>query len=245
MLRIILRLLVVAIFTNVALGYAGHSDLEPPQKYYVDGVPFTPQQTNFCGPASMSSLLAFWGIRIGQTGIADKTLADRKTGTNGADLLLYARDLGLSAYSFNGTIADLKKSVSKGYPVLILQDKSRTSRDGHFRVVVGYNDLRGTVTLRDSVQPGLIIQPYTEWDQLWARRGRWALMVAPNGKDVFKETLGRANPVLHLDLAQAYLHRGLFSRAEQECTKALGIEPGNSYALKLLNLAKTHKVLKS
>lgn len=205
-----------------------------PDRHFIQDVPFTSQLPNYCGPASLSSLLAFYGICASQETIGSIAYDKVTNGTNGADLLYYCIEKGLSAYSLNSTLQELKGYISKGYPVIVLQDRSRSWTEGHFRVAVGYDDAKGTITLRDSTQPGYAVLPYTEFDRLWAKRGRWALLAMPKEKDKFPEKLGKCNAVLHMDLAQAYLHRGACDKAKAECQLALQIEPGNPHIQDLI-----------
>lgn len=241
MFRNLTSLALISILAFVAIGHKAPAWSDRTNQHFIQNVPFTRQLPNFCGPASLSSLLAFWGVSATQTEIGSRSFAQSDSGTNGADMLLFCRDQGLSAYSFNGTIKDLKEFVSRNIPVMILQDMTRTWTDGHFRIVVGYNDDKGTVTLRDSRQPGLVTLAYKEFDYLWDQRGRWAMLVVPGRLDTFKKTMGEDNPVLYMDLAQAYLHRGQFQRAEQEIMKALDIQPDNTYARDILSKVRAHR----
>jgi hypothetical protein len=166
-------------------------------------------------------------------------------GTNGSDLLLFSINKGFAAYSINSTLKELKQFISAGYPVITLQDLSRESTLGHFRVAVGYDDEKRTITLRDSNTSSYVVLPYSEFDYLWDKRGRWALLVMPREKDQFKNSLGRSNTVLHLDLAQAYLRQRDYGRAESESRQALRIEPANDYARGLLEKSKAGSVRKT
>ncbi|MHB1001003.1 MAG: C39 family peptidase [Armatimonadota bacterium] len=204
-----------------------------PERYFIRNVPFTRQLPNFCGPASLSSLLAYWGVQVKQEVIGSSVYDKSVKGTNGADLLLFTQESGIPAYSFNGNIDQVKEMVAGGYPVLILQNRSRTRQEGHFRVVVGYNDVSRTIILRDSNQSAVISLPYSEFDYLWAKRGRWAMAAAPGDKDVFKADLESGNTVLHMDLAQAYIRKGDLERSRQECRKAMQLEPTNPHVVKI------------
>ena len=232
-------LVLFSVFAVAAAGNGEHVSFDPPNKYFINTVPFTRQLPNFCGPASLVSLLAYYDIPLTQKVIASCAYDSGKSGTNGADLLLYCREKGLSAYSFNSTLPELKKLIAKGYPVIVLQEWSKNNKTGHFRVAVGYNDSERTITLRDSMTPKLVKLSYTGFDNLWQRRGRWAMLAMPPKKDSFKDDFGTSNAVVHMDLAQAYLRRKDFKSAEQECRKALGIEPQNPFAHKLLTQAKS------
>lgn len=225
---------------GTSAGRTSNEAAVPAGKALIEGVPFVKQLDNYCGPAALSSLFAFWKAPLSQKDIGACVYNDQTFGSNAGDMLLYCRERGFNAYSFNGTPDDLKRYVSAGYPVLTLTRMSRSDENGHYRLVVGYDDEAKTFTLRDSTQPDLVKMPYDEFAYLWGCRGRWAMLAMPRNKDTFRDALGKNNAVLHMDLAQAYLHRGVYDKAEAECTKALLIEPANPYAKKLLNGARTH-----
>jgi hypothetical protein len=222
----------------MAFGNGEHAVSDPPDRYFIKNVPLTRQLPNYCGPASLSSLLAYWGISDSQESIGEKTYDNKCAGTNGADLLMHCRDRGLAAYSFNGTLDQLKRMIWMGYPVIVLQNASKTWKEGHFRIAVGYNDETKTITLRDGTQSDYVVLPYTDFDYIWEKRGRWALIVTPRKKDIFGDSLGKGNTVVHMDLAQAYLHRGDYARAKQECLDAQNLEPDNPYVKDLLARAE-------
>lgn len=236
----VVRLVIAVLLAGISSGYANCAPEALPSKSFLDGVPYTKQMPNYCGPASLSSLLAYWHVSTDQKDIGCRVYNNVGRGTNAGDLLMYCRDNGLSAYSFNGTLADLKRCISKGYPVIVLQNISRTDTTGHFRVAVGYDDKGKSITLRDSLDTGLVKLQYDDFSKLWDKRGCWAMLVMPPDKDVFRKTLGEGNAVLHMDLAQAYLHIGKYDLAEHESIEALSIEPTNPYAKDLLTKARTH-----
>ncbi len=232
------RLLLFLVLLGTSSACPVDSASAPPSRHLIDTVPYIRQLPDYCGPASLSSLLAHWKLRVDQRTIARTAFDSRSSDTNGADLLFYCRDSGLAAYSFNGTLRGLKEMIARGFPILILQEMSRKRPEGHFRVAVGYNDEAQTITLRDGWDAGYVVLSYTEFDSLWSKRGRWALVAMPRDKDAFAGTLGLRNAVLHMDLAQAYLRRGDRTSAEAECLEALKIEPGNRYARDLLARAR-------
>jgi uncharacterized protein len=239
-----IRILIALALAVISSGHVAHAANARPRAYSVQGVPYTKQMPNYCGPASLCSLLTFYNVKTDQKDIGSCVYDGETRGTNAGDLLLYCREHGLSAYSLNGKLGDLKQFISQGYPVIVLQDYAQDDASGHYRVAVGYDDESGTITFRDSMRPDPLEMKYSDFDLLWNRRGRWAMLVAPQDKDIFQKTLGERNPVLCMDLAQAYLHKGFYDLAEIESTKALSIEPSNQYAKKLLNSAKSHTFVK-
>ena len=60
-------------------------------------VPFVKQKDQFCGPASLSSVLGFYGISLSQEAIADKVYNPKLKGALITDLENYVKSLGLKA----------------------------------------------------------------------------------------------------------------------------------------------------
>lgn len=205
-----------------------------PERHFIEGVPYTQQLPNFCGPAALSSLLAFWGIHSGQKDIAKGICDGSRSGTNAGDLVIYCRESGLSAYSFNGTIDELKMYITQGYPVLVLQQWTKSDASGHYRVVVGYDDTDGVIVLRDSNGSALVRIPYADFKYLWDKQADWGMIAMPREKDNFRESLDKSNSVVHMDLALAYIRRKDFKHAKEESLQAITIEPDNPYAKDIL-----------
>jgi hypothetical protein len=102
---------------------------------------------------------------------------------------------------------------------------------GHVRVVTGYNDLSRRFLVRDSNYEEVRSIPYDEFDLTWEPFGRWALLVCPKEKEKSLAAAIKENPVLHLDLGQAYLRRRNNQLARLHFQETLKLEPRNEEAL--------------
>ena len=78
-------------------------------------VPYVQQIRNYCGPASLCSVLQFWGVAVDQKSIGKSVFDSSLQATNGADMLLYARGKGFSAYSWNSSVSDLKDKLAPAF----------------------------------------------------------------------------------------------------------------------------------
>jgi tetratricopeptide (TPR) repeat protein len=125
---------------------------------------------------------------------------------------------------------DLKGYLQAGIPILVLQDMSLSDKRGHFRVVIGYSDITRMVFVRDSNYEDVRSIPYDEFDKTWSSYSRWALVVCPKEKEDLLDASVRDNPVLHLDLGQAYLRLKQPERAREQFEEALRMEPENEEA---------------
>ncbi|MBW3624155.1 MAG: C39 family peptidase [Armatimonadetes bacterium] len=208
----------------------------PVQKVTLQGVPAIVQLPNYCGPAALSSVFAYWGRSIPQTAIGQKVYDRRLSATNGADLLLYAREEGFAAYTYLSSFRDLKERIQAGYPVLVLQEMSLRDSRGHFRVVIGFDDSARRFLVRDTNFDAVRTIPYDEFEKIWSAFSRWALIVCPREKETGLESYVRNNPVLHLDLGQAYLRRRKEQLARRHFEETLRLEPRNEEAMDQLAL---------
>ncbi len=206
-----------------------------PRSAVLKGVPFVAQLPNYCGPAALSSVFAYWGQPVSQSQIARRAFDAHLGATNGGDLLLVAREEGYSAWSYLSSLEQLKGHIRAGLPVLVLQDLSKTDRRGHYRVVVGYNDATQRFVVRDSNYQDVRQFSYGEFESLWAPYGRWALIICPKEWGATVAGSVKQNPILHLDLGQAFLRRNENRMARVEFETTLKMEPRNVEALKTLS----------
>jgi ABC-type bacteriocin/lantibiotic exporter with double-glycine peptidase domain len=190
---------------------------------------------NFCGPAALTSVLKYWGVDTDQKTVGKAVFDTNLQATNGADMMLYARKKGFSAYSWNSSMLDLKSKLALGVPVIVLQDSAINDKSGHYRVATGFDDAAKVVYVNDPYEPENKAMDYTTFETLWQRHGYWSLLVCPTDRDWFKDELDKNNPVVHLDLAYVYYMRGDAESAERESRLALALEPYNYSAQDLLN----------
>jgi predicted double-glycine peptidase len=213
---------------------------EAPSKFVIEEFPREKQLPNYCGPTSLAAVLRFWGQDEQTQQVVGKCVFDAKLkATNGADMLLYARNSGLSAYSFNGNLEEIKSVVASGVPVIVLQDTSKNDKSGHFRVIVGFDDRKRIVHMFDPYEVDRTRMSYSEFSSLWLNRGNWGLIVMPKDKDAFVQRMDARNPVVHLDLAQVYFRKGSYDDADREIRLALQLEPSNGSAKELQNQIET------
>ncbi len=205
------------------------ADAQLPTECKVANVARVKQLENYCGPAVLASVMECFGANVTQQEIGKVVYDPCNGATNGADMLLYARDKGFAAYSWNADVTSLKKVLAAGVPVIVLQQNSLSDTSGHYRIIVGYNDAASEYYVVDPYYE-ITKMSYNKCDQLWKRMGYWALLVAPAGKDTFKNELDLHNPVVHMDLSYAEYKRKDYADALKEANMALGLEPENPYA---------------
>lgn len=227
-----LILLGIALFSQLTLGAS-------PNAYKIDGVPRIKQITNYCGPAAMASVLQYQGEQITQQDVGKAVFDPVGRATNGADMLFFARNKGYAAYSWNSGIADVKRRLLAGAPVLVLQQNSPKDTSGHYRVLTGYDDAQSKFYVVDPYYDDITELSYEKCDKLWKPMGYWALVIVPTAKDTFATDLGAKNPVVHMDLSYAMYKQKDYENALKEAKAALALEPGNGYTLSMLTKINT------
>ena len=117
----------------------------------LDAVPFVPQVSRQgCGAACLAMVLDHWGVGAPAETLEKECAVDEQGGIQASALRDAARRRGLSAYLFQGTLADLHHELSRGRPVVVGVLKPRG--DGftsHFEVVVGLHPGRQRIAALD------------------------------------------------------------------------------------------------
>jgi len=145
----------------------------------VENVPFVKQKDKFCGPASMASIMQFYGQDISQNEIAEVIYIPRLNGALISDMENYARKSGYNVQSTNGSIETLKDNLKKKTPVILLVDKGKWKVSvPHYYVAYGYNDENKTIILHTGEKRDQEIS-YDKLDQEWGKMNNLMLVVTP------------------------------------------------------------------
>jgi hypothetical protein len=141
----------------------------------VNKVPFYPQVSFQCGPASLAGVLNFFGEGVTPDEIAEAIFRRDIRGTLTLDMLLYARKRGFLAEWYNGSVNDIRRSVDERVPLIVMVDLGFASvRKYHFMVVVGYTP-EGVIANSGKTREKLI--PWKNFLARWNRTKRWALRI--------------------------------------------------------------------
>ena len=105
----------------------------------VDGVEHVAQESDQdCGAAALSSVLARWGVDVPTATLRDECTVPDVPGILAGKLRDAARRRGLSAYVFEGSLADIEHELQRGRPVMVGLVKSAGPVSvTHYEVVVG------------------------------------------------------------------------------------------------------------
>jgi tetratricopeptide (TPR) repeat protein len=175
----------VLIVTGVLAGCAtpevaalhGDADGLPPRAE-VAGVPFHPQQEQYCGPAALAAVLGWSGLPARQEALAAEVFTPGREGTLGHDLVGAARRHGRLAVPVTD-LPLLLGELAAGHPVMVLQNLALDwYPQWHFAVAVGYDLSTNELALRSGAERRHVVALDT-FARTWARADHWALLVLP------------------------------------------------------------------
>jgi len=142
-------------------------------------VPFYPQEEYQCGPAALATALQAAGIQRTPGQLADQVYLPWRQGSLQVELLGATRRSGAVPYLLRTRMTDLLEEVAAGNPVVVLQDLGWPMLPRwHYAVVVGYDLLDRTVTLRSGTTERLLMS-LDAFDRSWEKAGRWAFVTVP------------------------------------------------------------------
>ncbi len=157
----------------------GTSFVKAPQTArIIERVPFDPQESYQCGPASLAGILSYWGEKISPEDIAAAIYSRGARGTLDIDLVSYAGKKGWAAKQYRGSLPDIQKNIDVGRPLLVLVDYGFWVYErAHFMVVVGYDDEKSLIVNSGKEQHKFI--PMDRFLKTWERTKFWTLLVTP------------------------------------------------------------------
>jgi hypothetical protein len=121
-------------------------------KKLLTGMSNVGQTWNNCGPASLSMVLSYFGVKKSQEEIGKALHPDpngKHVGT--AEMVDYLAAQGLSARVLvSGTIDVLQRLVANGVPVMVSTWIRGGEDIGHYRVVKGYDRAAGVLIFNDA-----------------------------------------------------------------------------------------------
>ncbi len=141
----------------------------------IEGVPFIRQDSQFCGPASLASVMTFHGFPVDQKTIGAAVYSEKLQGALITDLERYARQKGFETKSGRGTAEELKAELDRRRPVIVLVDLGFwVVSKPHYLVVFGY-DSEG-FTAHDGFEASKRY-PYDVFREIWGKMGNAYLLV--------------------------------------------------------------------
>ena len=139
------------------------------------------QGWNNCGPATLAMALSYWGQGLTQNDVAPVLKPDAEDKNVSLwEMERYVRGLGLGAMArVGGSVTQLKTLIQAGFPVIVETWYVRDARDqlGHYRLMVGYDDVAQEFITYDSLHGPDVTIGYWELDELWRVFNRAYLVI--------------------------------------------------------------------
>lgn len=158
-------------------------EASPDKGSFIREVPFYPQDQYMCGPASLASLVAYWGA----PGIADidesvsEVYQAKLKGTLPIDMLLFAKEKGMDAVYYKGSLDDIREKIARKEPLILFLNLGLESYPvGHYIVVVGYSDISGMVIAHSGIDKDRAYT-YGELEKAWSKTNYSTLLIKPKG----------------------------------------------------------------
>jgi ABC-type bacteriocin/lantibiotic exporter with double-glycine peptidase domain len=141
----------------------------------IENLPFYPQESYQCGPASLAGVLNYWGATVKPDEIARNIFSSSARGTLTIDMVLYAQQQGLSAEQYKGSLENLKQNIDSGLPVVVLVDYGGLLYQmNHFMVIIGYNEYG---ILANSGKDHEKFIPEDDFLKSWEKTNFWTLRI--------------------------------------------------------------------
>ena len=150
-----------------------------PNALYVKQVPFYPQTQYQCGPASLATVLNYWGRHVTPEQIAQEIYRPGMKGTLSLDLWQYAKAQDFQASVRQGSWEFLETQVSRERPIIAFLNLGfRQVPLGHFLVVVGVDPEDKSVIAYSGVEKNQRI-PFDRFKEAWEKTNYWSLLIEP------------------------------------------------------------------
>lgn len=182
MFRIHSLLLIQLVFICLASSCAQKESVQAPHSsnrgtIVIESIPFVKQKDKFCGPASMASVMQFYGQNIDQDEIAQEIYIPELNGALISDMENFAIDNGYGTQTTNGSIKLLKSQIDNGLPVILLVDKGKWKVSSpHYYVAYGYSQENKTVLVHTGYKSGQEIG-FDTLDSEWEKMNRLMLVI--------------------------------------------------------------------
>lgn len=145
--------------------------------HIIHNVPFVMQESQYCGPASLSSILSYYGDPVDQKTIAQSVFSPTLRGALITDLDKFCKERGYHTKIGQGTVDDIKTFVAENRPVVVLVDLGFwIISKQHYLVVYGFNE-RGFF-VHDGFEASRLY-PYETFEKIWKKAGNSYLLVYP------------------------------------------------------------------
>lgn len=154
------------------------------------------QTWNNCGPATMSMNLSYYGWAGSQADAAKVLKPDPEdVNVSPHQMVAFAQSAGFNAIvRANGSASLIKQFLQAGIPVLIekgFEPDPKAGWEGHYELLIGYNDAKGEFIAMDSYTGPNQSVPYDNLAWYWSHFNRTYLIVyTPAQAEIVTQLLG-------------------------------------------------------
>ncbi|MBI4689900.1 MAG: C39 family peptidase [Nitrospirae bacterium] len=154
---------------------AATGNIQESKKHIIENVPFYPQETDRCGPASLAGVMNYLNIDVTAGEVSEEIYSESARGTLDVDMVVYPQKKGLIAGQYSGGMEDLKNNIDSGFPLIVLVDYGFSIlQSNHFMVVIGYNE-HGVIVNSGRDKAKFI--PEKDFIKSWKRTKFWTLLI--------------------------------------------------------------------
>lgn len=223
-----------------------YQKIKPEKGHLIQTVPYEKWlERNYCGPACLAMVLNYWDETrsFSQQKITAAVYDSESQTTYNSELVLYPRTQGFVSYSFQGNLQILKELVAKDIPVIVLTKTIKQIGKGHYRVVIGFDDVENQIIFHDPYFGGRNAMTSKDFMKVWElgkgrNQSRWMMAVVP-GQVPFPFPALQNDPLTSINLATAYYRRSNFEKSKEQWEKvkeSLSSDPYPLYSLAMVSL---------
>ncbi|MEP4545689.1 MAG: PA2778 family cysteine peptidase, partial [Saccharospirillum sp.] len=189
------------LLTGCATGSLQHKQLSSDpaitglaDRVLLEEVPFFPQETYQCGPASLAMLMSHQGKPTQPAELVDQVFIESRQGSLQAEMLAATRRHGLLPYVHDTRFSTLLEQLAAGHPVLVFQNLGFGFYPvWHYAVVIGY-DLDDEVMVLHSGTTAGLERDFRRFELEWRGGDYWAMTMHRPG-----ELPVNAKPIAYLE----------------------------------------------
>lgn len=147
-----------------------------PPSHKIPNVEFVDQETDFCGPATVTMALRWNGQDVDVVHVAEKVFTPGLSGSLPIDMVSANRRYGMLAMPVNN-LESLLTEISANNPVIVFQNLTVSwAPQWHYALVVGYDLTRKKIILHTGHQPYMEMD-LSDFEYTWKLADNWGLIV--------------------------------------------------------------------
>lgn len=213
---------------------------------HLTNVPFYPNNTDQCGPASLASILNFWNKDVTPEELKSQVYVQRLHGSLPMDMLPALKHYGLDGKIISGSYESVKAELRAGRPLIAYLDfGTRSHPIGHYVVVTGYDDQRGGLYIHSAMRKDKFAR-YERFNRGWKDTDYWLLLASPSTSNIIASTttVSQLPPTErsphyqpkmsaneHIELGEIYSEQGNKAEALAQYKAALKVDKYSGRAL--------------